>query len=162
MSRKRDLHADEASFGHYHYSAVLYLSTQREDFEGGRFVFSDGHDAPVPGAEMVDGRVLSPFEPAIGSAVAFSSGWENMHFVEPTTGGCRFALPAFFTTEPPMEPPGQLQNGGRHHYHQDADDRAIADTLWQSLFMPETEDDFAYFMENWHALLARGARGGQP
>ena len=41
MSRKRDLHADEASFGQYHYSAVLYLSTHGEDFEGGRFIFSD-------------------------------------------------------------------------------------------------------------------------
>ena len=39
-------------------------------------------------------RVLSPVEPTVGGAVLFSSGWENMHFVEPTTDGCRFSLPA--------------------------------------------------------------------
>ena len=35
------LHTDEATHEGYHYSCVLYLSTQGEDFEGGDFVFND-------------------------------------------------------------------------------------------------------------------------
>lgn len=35
------LHTDEATHAGYHYSCVLYLSTQGEDFEGGNFVFND-------------------------------------------------------------------------------------------------------------------------
>jgi len=41
------LHTDEATHSGYHYSCVLYLSTQGEDFEGGNFVFND------PGEEDV-------------------------------------------------------------------------------------------------------------
>ena len=35
------LHTDEATHSGYHYSSVLYLSTQGVDFEGGDFVFND-------------------------------------------------------------------------------------------------------------------------
>ena len=35
------LHTDEATHDGYHYSCVLYLSTQGRDFEGGNFVFND-------------------------------------------------------------------------------------------------------------------------
>ena len=35
------LHTDESTHSSYHYSCVLYLSTQGEDFEGGNFVFND-------------------------------------------------------------------------------------------------------------------------
>lgn len=35
------LHTDEATHDGYHYSCVLYLSTQGQDFEGGNFVFND-------------------------------------------------------------------------------------------------------------------------
>jgi len=35
------LHTDEATHSGYHYSSVLYLSTQGEDFEGGSFIFND-------------------------------------------------------------------------------------------------------------------------
>ena len=35
------LHTDEATHSGYHYSCVLYLSTQGVDFEGGNFVFND-------------------------------------------------------------------------------------------------------------------------
>jgi len=160
-SRSRDLHADEASFGEYHYSAVLYLSTQQEDFEGGRFVFSDPPSdgraarglsrrrqaeppahATSAGVET-NGRMLSSLEPTSGTALLFSSGWENMHFVSPTTGGCRFAVPAFFVTQPEDE--------GRRRVDHDVQ---IAEILWQTLCMPETEHDFAHFMNNWHELLA--------
>ena len=35
------LHTDESTHSSYHYSSVLYLSTQGKDFEGGDFVFND-------------------------------------------------------------------------------------------------------------------------
>lgn len=41
------LHTDEATHSGYHYSCVLYLSTQGVDFEGGNFVFND----PAPDAD---------------------------------------------------------------------------------------------------------------
>mmetsp|Transcript_4395 Transcript_4395/g.5607 ORF Transcript_4395/g.5607 Transcript_4395/m.5607 type:complete len:514 (+) Transcript_4395:62-1603(+) len=38
------LHTDEATHSGYHYSCVIYLSTQGKDFEGGNFVFNDPAD----------------------------------------------------------------------------------------------------------------------
>ena len=35
------LHTDEATHAGYHYSSVLYLNTQGEDFEGGNFIWND-------------------------------------------------------------------------------------------------------------------------
>lgn len=143
------LHTDEATHSGYHYSCVLYLSTQGVDFEGGNFVFNDpdpeqakrdaekmmeysedidedileslkngelpdkplligGEESDVEEDPYVSleeeirraGRVLTPFHPTRGSAVIFSSGWENMHEVEKITSGVRYAVPCFFTTCP--------------------------------------------------------------
>lgn len=94
------LHTDEATHSGYHYSCVLYLSTQGIDFEGGDFVFNDPAgegDEPteeekaalqtMPIEEQIrrSGRKLTPFHPSRGAAVIFSSGWENMHEVETIT-----------------------------------------------------------------------------
>ncbi|CAB9513682.1 2-oxoglutarate and iron-dependent oxygenase domain containing 3 [Seminavis robusta] len=46
------LHTDEATHSGYHYSCVLYLSTQGEDFEGGSFVFNDPDPDAQTEAEM--------------------------------------------------------------------------------------------------------------
>lgn len=35
------LHCDEETHTNYHYSCVVYLNTQGEDFEGGNFIFND-------------------------------------------------------------------------------------------------------------------------
>ena len=145
------LHTDEATHAGYHYSCVIYLSTQGEDFEGGNFVFNDPEekteeeeqeevnlkeysdevddallealktgelpdnpdDLLFTGVDVDDGnsmsleegirragRKLTPFHPTRGSAVIFSSGWENMHEVEKITSGVRYAVPCFFTTCP--------------------------------------------------------------
>ncbi len=49
------LHTDEATHATYHYSSVLYFSTQGEDFEGGTFVWNDPakttEGAPVDGVD---------------------------------------------------------------------------------------------------------------
>jgi hypothetical protein len=120
------LHTDEATHSGYHYSCVLYLSTQGEDFEGGNFVFNDPADEDDVAASTDDedeeeeeyepldamslaeeirraGRKLTPFQPTRGSAVIFSSGWENMHEVETVTSGTRYTVPCFFTTCPVPE-----------------------------------------------------------
>mmetsp|Transcript_122241 Transcript_122241/g.353441 ORF Transcript_122241/g.353441 Transcript_122241/m.353441 type:complete len:529 (+) Transcript_122241:98-1684(+) len=108
------LHCDEATHTGYHYSCVLYLSNQGEDFEGGNFVFNDplpegekdendGYDRSSMSLEdqiRLAGRRLTPFHPSRGAAVIFSSGWENLHEVEQITSGIRYCVPCFFTTCP--------------------------------------------------------------
>jgi len=110
------LHTDEATHDGYHYSCVIYLSTQGQDFEGGNFIFNDPADAAdiedleeelelKPGESLADqirnhGRAFTPFQPTRGAAVIFSSGWENMHEVDKITSGVRYAVPCFFTTCP--------------------------------------------------------------
>ena len=81
---------DEAACDGFHYSCVLYLSTQGEDFEGGSFTFND----PADGAG--GGRVLSPLAPSAGTAVVFSSGWENIHGIRRVSRGRRWAMTSMF------------------------------------------------------------------
>lgn len=76
------------------------------------------------------GREFTPFYPTKGSAVIFSSGWENMHEVEKITSGVRYAVPAFFTTCPVPEAAYDQMKVGK----------------------PKTEEDIA---DDWlHLLLA--------
>ena len=75
---RQSVHADEASWDTFHYSSVLYLSAQGDDFDGGSFAFSDPD--PAPG-----GRALSPLSPSRGLAVFFFR-LENMHQVAPVPG----------------------------------------------------------------------------
>ena len=138
---RQSVHADEASWDTFHYSSVLYLSAQRDDFDGGSFAFSDP-DPAAPG-----GRALSPLSPSRGLAVFFSSGWENMHQVAPVLSGTRFAVPAFFVTKAADTDAAAAD---------DDDDAATADALWRSLLRPESEADFKQIFARWHALLARG------
>ena len=42
--------------------------------------------------------MLTRLAPQRGRATIFSSGWENLHFVDPISAGRRFAMPAFFVT----------------------------------------------------------------
>ena len=65
-------------------SALLYLSSLHNHFEGGRFFFADRH----PG-----GRAFTPttfVEPRCGRLLAFTSGPENLHGVMPVAAGTRF------------------------------------------------------------------------
>uniref|UniRef100_A0A7S2EIC4 Fe2OG dioxygenase domain-containing protein n=1 Tax=Trieres chinensis TaxID=1514140 RepID=A0A7S2EIC4_TRICV len=146
------LHTDESTHDGYHYSCVLYLSTQGQDFEGGDFVFNDPAPKTSDGSASTDdyeeeeeeyldyqslaeqirraGRKLTPFHPTRGAAVIFSSGWENMHEVEKITSGVRYCVPCFFTTCPVPEGHYELMVQGK----------------------PQTDEDIA---EDWlHLLLA--------
>jgi len=184
------LHTDEATHSGYHYSCVIYLSTQGVDFEGGNFVFNDpaevdedeverkrreeekrdkendqdlsalmealkrGEELPELDYALDDdvvevdddgdstleeelrtaGRDLTPFHPTRGSAVIFSSGWENMHEVNKITSGTRYAIPCFFTTCPVPEAHYQQMNVGKPKT-----DKDIADDWLHLLFAHRME-----------------------
>ena len=91
-------HADESSSDQFHYSAVLHLQTSGEGFTGGDFVFSDKPREEEEGADPLADRVLTRVPPLQGRAIMFSSGWENLHYVDGVSSGVRFALPVFFRT----------------------------------------------------------------
>ena len=147
---RQSLHVDESSFPSFHYSGVLYLSTQGVDFNGGGFAFidsaRDAMHAPLVGAPPA----VTELSPRAGMAVTFSSGWENMHQVQPLESGCRHAIPAFFVTEP-EESRGA---GGAEPRAGAMDDAACAEALWRLALRPESEDDYRSFLARWHELLA--------
>ena len=93
------LHADESSSEHFHYSAVLHLHSSGDGFTGGDFIFSDDPRASDTAADPHGERTLTRVAPLQGRAVMFSSGWENLHFVDRVSSGVRFALPVFFRTQ---------------------------------------------------------------
>ena len=113
------------------------LASQGEDFEGGTLHFSD-----APGEEGGGGeRVLTPLSPQRGAAIIFSSGWENMHVVEPLVSGERIAVPSFFTTQKPEGVTGPPDD---------------PDALWQAFLTPDSAGDVRSFMFHWHELMAPG------
>eukprot|EP00581_Thalassiosira_minuscula_P006767 CAMPEP_0183707748 /NCGR_PEP_ID=MMETSP0737-20130205/4233_1 /TAXON_ID=385413 /ORGANISM="Thalassiosira miniscula, Strain CCMP1093" /LENGTH=516 /DNA_ID=CAMNT_0025935477 /DNA_START=12 /DNA_END=1562 /DNA_ORIENTATION=- len=165
------LHTDEATHSGYHYSCVLYLSTQGVDFEGGDFVFND----PIPKEEMPDteeneyeldlmsleeeirrtGRKFTPFHPTRGAAVIFSSGWENMHEVEKITSGTRYAVPCFFTTCPVPDAAYEQMHVGKPKTNED-----IADD-WLHLLLAHREESpvegvgrVKELLMKWHMMCA--------
>lgn len=69
----------------YDVSAVLYLTDGEKDFQGGNFTFMD------EGLEM-------SIRPKPGRLVVFSSGQENVHRVEPVSGGERVTLNLWLST----------------------------------------------------------------
>jgi hypothetical protein len=80
-------HVDKHNAAQYDVSAVLYLSTQGEQFEGGDFRFHDqGGDVSVA--------------PRAGHLLTFSSGGENPHSAGRVFKGARFALACWFTASP--------------------------------------------------------------
>ena len=89
-------HVDRANVASYDYSAVLYLNTYGDDFEGGEFRFVDGKSDEV-------------VQPRAGRCVLFPSGYEHLHRVCRVTKGSRYALAAWLTlseqaAEAPLEP----------------------------------------------------------
>jgi hypothetical protein len=172
------LHTDEATHAGYHYSCVLYLSTQGKDFEGGNFVFNDpdpdykkksssiddedegDYDEPetylsLEEAIRREGRKFIPFQPTRGAAVIFSSGWENMHEVERITEGVRYCVPAFFTTSPVPEQAYEQMAQGKPKTDED-----IADD-WLHLLLAHREESpleaagrVKELLMKWHMMCA--------
>jgi hypothetical protein len=73
---------------HYDYSALIYLSEQGSDFQGGEFMFVD--DAGATNTTVL---------PMPGRAVLFTAGQENLHRVMPVTAGVRYAISMWFTCD---------------------------------------------------------------
>ena len=172
------LHTDEATHAGYHFSCVLYLSTQGEDFEGGNFIFNDpdpnykkksssiddedeeDYDEPdtylsLEEAIRREGRKFIPFQPTRGAAVIFSSGWENMHEVERITEGTRYCVPAFFTTSPVPEQAYEQMAQGKPKTDED-----IADD-WLHLLLAHREESpleaagrVKELLMKWHMMCA--------
>lgn len=80
-------HVDQETYEAFHYTALLYLNNYNEDFTGGRFVF-------------VDAKVNRTIEPRKGRVSTFTSGPENVHYVERVTNGTRYAITVSFTCNP--------------------------------------------------------------
>ena len=105
-----NIHSDQSSFDRFHFTNTLYLSAYDTDFRGGTLTFyNDNHDFKLPNGGPMRMASLT-VEPRVGRAVLLSSGWENMHQVEPLRSGTRIAVPTFFTTCP--VPPGMLKISG--------------------------------------------------
>lgn len=82
-------HVDKQTYGSFHYTALVYLSSKGEEFDGGDFVFIDD-----------DGKVNRTVEPRIGRMSAFTSGSENLHHVSKVIRGVRYAVTIAFTCDP--------------------------------------------------------------
>lgn len=81
------IHVDKETYGSFHYTSLLYLSTYGKDFNGGRFTF-------------INKRSNSTVEPKLGRLSFFTSGSENPHFVERVESGTRYAITVSFTCDP--------------------------------------------------------------
>lgn len=80
-------HVDKETYESFHYTTLLYLADYGRDFQGGRFVFVDSDKA---------NRTI---EPRKGRVSMFTSGSENLHFVERVTAGTRYAITVSFTCD---------------------------------------------------------------
>ncbi|CAB3364940.1 Hypothetical predicted protein [Cloeon dipterum] len=78
-------HVDKETYEAFHYTSLLYLNDFGEDFKGGRFVFVD------------QDHTNRTVEPKRGRVSMFTSGSENLHYVEKVSSGERYALTVSFT-----------------------------------------------------------------
>lgn len=83
-------HVDKETYSSFHYTSLLYLSDFRREFDGGRFIFVDENKAE-------NTTLNSSIEPKKGRISVFTSGAENLHFVEQVTKGTRYAITISFT-----------------------------------------------------------------
>ncbi|XP_065211851.1 2-oxoglutarate and iron-dependent oxygenase domain-containing protein 3-like [Planococcus citri] len=81
-------HIDKETYPSFHYTTLLYLNDYGIDFNGGQFNF------------LEKGNSTSAVQPKKGRVLLFTSGHENMHFVERVTHGVRFAITISFTCDP--------------------------------------------------------------
>ncbi|XP_064646577.1 2-oxoglutarate and iron-dependent oxygenase domain-containing protein 3-like [Lineus longissimus] len=79
-------HVDKETYGSFHYTSLLYLADYGTDFTGGRFVF-------------IDKDTNRTVEPRQGRLSFFTSGSENVHFVEKLESGTRYAITVSFTCD---------------------------------------------------------------
>lgn len=85
-------HVDKLQYGSFQYTALVYLSDYEKDFTGGEFVFVDGDDA-------TSSRSYPRIQPSSGRLVSFTSGKENIHYVDRVRSGVRHTLTIAFTCD---------------------------------------------------------------
>jgi len=84
-------HVDKLQYGSFAYTALLYLSTQDDEFTGGEFAFVDTDASGTESEALV--------RPVTGRLSFFTSGSENVHYVRPVLSGVRRALTIAFTCD---------------------------------------------------------------
>lgn len=84
-------HIDKVTYESFHYTSLLYLNDFNIDFKGGRLIFIDG-DLDKPKGNVT-------VEPRKGRVALFTSGGENVHFVEKVVEGDRYAITVSFTCD---------------------------------------------------------------
>jgi len=85
------VHVDKVTYDSFHYTSLLYLSDYGIEFDGGRLIFLDGPlDKPTNNVTL---------EPRKGRVAMFTSGGENVHYVERVSKGTRFAITVSFTCD---------------------------------------------------------------
>lgn len=104
-------HVDKKQYGSFLYTALIYLSTQGEEFEGGSFHF-------------IDGQQRISVQPKRGRLVVFTSGDENVHAVEKVKKGNRYALTIAFTCDKKQSVEDNLLSR--------AEEMLSAQSLWES------------------------------
>nr|XP_006816339.1 PREDICTED: 2-oxoglutarate and iron-dependent oxygenase domain-containing protein 3-like [Saccoglossus kowalevskii] len=77
-------HIDKVTYETFDYTSLVYLTDYGKDFDGGRFVF-------------VDKEANWTVEPRVGRLSLFTSGSENLHYVEKVSSGTRYAITVSFT-----------------------------------------------------------------
>nr|CAD7428683.1 unnamed protein product [Timema monikensis] len=80
-------HVDKETYESFHYTSLLYLTDYGHDFQGGRFVFVDKDNSN------------KTVEPRKGRVSMFTSGSENVHYVEKVSSGTRYAITVSFTCD---------------------------------------------------------------
>jgi hypothetical protein len=141
------VHCDEGSYDSFHYSGILYVTSHGSDYEGAGFTF-------------VDPTGDTTIHPQSGSALAFSSGWENLHRVEALISGKRVAIPFVFTTHDDKQTkrPGNADQvfhipPWRPKRKDALDDDARAEEMVR-LFQLKTEEEYLELKSKWHHLFA--------
>ena len=95
QSAYTDFHVDRAKTMRADYSALLYLDTEGDEFDGADLEFVDS-------AQTEDGRVAmtrTTVKPAAGRLVLFTAGHENVHGVAPIRRGSRKVIAAWFACQ---------------------------------------------------------------
>lgn len=84
------LRYDKESNKHVHYSVIIFLSSYKRNFNGGRFLFVD-YEKKKKKSNFID--------PKVGRIVVYSAGEENSHIIENILNGHLSALSLSFTCD---------------------------------------------------------------
>lgn len=79
---------DRRVFPNVFFTTMVYLNDQDKDFKGGRFIYID---------DTATNKSISSVEAKSGRIMAYTTGPENVHYLEPVTIGTQYFLTIPFT-----------------------------------------------------------------